>query len=685
VEDGIILQRIKKKLYSTEDGHMKSIKNILMVYIFCLVLAITSILGISAYMNSSKALLLNEKKNLLAIAKESSKVFESRIKAELNKLEKIAIRDEVVNSQISMEEKMVFLRKEMSIYGYNIMDIIDTNGHALATNGKTYKLKERGYFKKAINGESNVSNPILSVEDGSSVIVLAVPIRENGIITGVLAAVKNGDFLSNMINDVKIGETGYAYMTDEKGFAVAHRDNKLVINRYNVLEDVENNPDLEEIANLTRRMINDEIDTGEYDFRGQEKFLAFTPIEGTNWKLAISVTQDEVLGELDTLGERILLWTAVVLVLGLGVAYLLGTRIGKPIGLVTDQAKKLANGDLSNNMEEKLLKRKDEVGQLANAFNLMNDSFKNMVNSIKDSSEQLHISAENFIKVSEEMSYASEDVSKTAEEIATGATNQARDTENGSEKLNELGEDIEKNQEYMKELNESIKRVVISVEEGLNIVNDLNKKAEESDKAVKDVYNGILETNRSSEKIDEASEVISSIAEQTNLLALNAAIEAARAGDAGKGFAVVAEEIRKLAEQSSLSTSHIDEAVSELQRNSSASVHTIEKVLGIIEEQQVSTKNTGEKYREIETHIDSTSHSIEKLNEASKNMESRKESLLDVMGNLSAVAQQNAASTEEVSASMEEQSATMEEVANSSRSLRDLSSSLKENISKFKI
>ncbi|MCT4595400.1 MAG: methyl-accepting chemotaxis protein [Anaeromicrobium sp.] len=664
---------------------MKSIKNILMVYIFCLVLAITSILGISAYMNSSKALLLNEKKNLLAIAKESSKVFESRIKAELNKLEKIAIRDEVVNSQISMEEKMVFLRKEMSIYGYNIMDIIDTNGHALATNGKTYKLKERGYFKKAINGESNVSNPILSVEDGSSVIVLAVPIRENGIITGVLAAVKNGDFLSNMINDVKIGETGYAYMTDEKGFAVAHRDNKLVINRYNVLEDVENNPDLEEIANLTRRMINDEIDTGEYDFRGQEKFLAFTPIEGTNWKLAISVTQDEVLGELDTLGERILLWTAVVLVLGLGVAYLLGTRIGKPIGLVTDQAKKLANGDLSNNMEEKLLKRKDEVGQLANAFNLMNDSFKNMVNSIKDSSEQLHISAENFIKVSEEMSYASEDVSKTAEEIATGATNQARDTENGSEKLNELGEDIEKNQEYMKELNESIKRVVISVEEGLNIVNDLNKKAEESDKAVKDVYNGILETNRSSEKIDEASEVISSIAEQTNLLALNAAIEAARAGDAGKGFAVVAEEIRKLAEQSSLSTSHIDEAVSELQRNSSASVHTIEKVLGIIEEQQVSTKNTGEKYREIETHIDSTSHSIEKLNEASKNMESRKESLLDVMGNLSAVAQQNAASTEEVSASMEEQSATMEEVANSSRSLRDLSSSLKENISKFKI
>ncbi|PAB59385.1 methyl-accepting chemotaxis protein [Anaeromicrobium sediminis] len=664
---------------------MKSIKKTLMIYIFCLVMVSVNILGIAAYMNSSNALITNEKKNLLAIAKESSKVFESRITAELHQLEKIAIRDEVVNSQISMEEKMTFLKEQASIHGYNIMDIIDLNGHAVATNGSTYELKEREYFKRAIKGESNVSNPIVSKEDGSTVIVLAVPMKENGIITSVLAVIQNGDFLSNMIKDVKIGETGYAYMVDERGGVVAHKDNELVVSRYNVIDEVANDPGLEELSRLTKRMIKDEMDAGEYTFRGEEKFLGFTPIKGTNWKLAIVATQDEVLGELDSLGESMLLWSGIVLVLGLAMAYLLGSHIGKPIGLVTTHANKLANGDLSDNVEEKLLKRKDEVGQLASAFNLMNDSFRDMINSIKDSSEQLHISAENFIKVSEEMSYASEDVSKTAEEIASGATSQARDTESGSEKLNLLGEDIEKNQEYMKELNESIKRVESFVESGLNIVNDLNKKADESDRAVKEVYDGILETNRSSEKIGQASEVISSIAEQTNLLALNAAIEAARAGEAGKGFAVVAEEIRKLAEQSSMSTSQIDEAVSELQRNSSASVHTIEKVLNIIEEQQVSTKNTGEKYKEIEVAIDSTSHSIERLNESSGEMENRKKALLDVMGNLSAVAQQNAASTEEVSASMEEQSATMEEVANSSRSLRDLSNNLKENISKFKI
>src|SRR5690606_17590403 len=112
----------------------------------------------------------------------------------------------------------------------------------------------------------------------------------------------------------------------------------------------------------------------------------------------------------------------------------------------------------------------------------------------------------------------------------------------------------------------------------------------------KEVRDVIIQTNDSSIKIGQASNVISSIAQQTNLLALNAAIEAARAGNAGKGFAVVAEEIKNLAQQSSLSTNVIDEIVSELQHNSANAVKTMEKVAMITEQQYKSVGQSKDKY-----------------------------------------------------------------------------------------
>jgi methyl-accepting chemotaxis protein len=123
--------------------------------------------------------------------------------------------------------------------------------------------------------------------------------------------------------------------------------------------------------------------------------------------------------------------------------------------------------------------------------------------------------------------------------------------------------------------------------EGLKEIETLSMKTEENNKASMEIYEVILKTNQSSNKIGEASSVIASIAEQTNLLALNAAIEAARAGDAGRGFSVVADEIRKLAEKSSTSTKDIYNMVNELQRNAQEAVHTMKKISATIKERIV--------------------------------------------------------------------------------------------------
>jgi methyl-accepting chemotaxis protein len=339
-------------------------------------------------------------------------------------------------------------------------------------------------------------------------------------------------------------------------------------------------------------------------------------------------------------------------------------------------------GDLTKRVD---VKSKDEIGSMAVYFNNFSDTIHRIVSTVKEVSEKVSRASEELTDNSHHSAAAAEEVAQTIDEIAKGATSQAENTVGGSEELMHLGELIEENKRHIEVFMQLSSRINGLVSQGLNIIDKLTLTTEESSSAANSVYQSIMKTNKSSEKISEASSLITSIAEQTNLLALNAAIEAARAGEHGKGFAVVAEEIRKLAEESTDSTKVIDDMIKNLRQDAAQAVEIMKRVEKILKEQFESVSTTESKYREIAEEMDKSKETVQTINQTGIQMEQKKNGVLDTIQMLSSIAEENAAATEQVSASIQEQTASIEKIANASESLSELFRELHSTIERFKV
>lgn len=378
------------------------------------------------------------------------------------------------------------------------------------------------------------------------------------------------------------------------------------------------------------------------------------------------------------------IWILISILLASAIIYYFSNMMGRALECVTARADMISNLDVSEDISDRLLNRQDEIGMLAVSFQRIIDNLRIFVLQIGDSSSMLSKSSQELTVSSSESAAASEEVARAIEDIAKGASEQAMDTEIGANHINDLGSLVEINEDYLRKLNDSTKDADKLKDEGILIIGDLVKATEASNNATKEIRDLIISTNESAEKIENASNMISNIAEQTNLLALNAAIEAARAGEAGRGFAVVADEIRKLAEESNRFTEDITVVVTDLNNKTNHAVTTMEEVTSITELQSKNVSDTNDKFIGIASSIENMSSVIYMINESGKQMIEKKDMIIEIIQNLSAISEENAAGTQEASASVEEQTATMAEIANASEGLGRLAIDLQEGISKFK-
>lgn len=420
--------------------------------------------------------------------------------------------------------------------------------------------------------------------------------------------------------------------------------------------------------------------------KGKSQYLAYYVTKNQPAILVISADEDEIMAPI----QKIILICIIVFVANIIVfavlALLLTTILVRPLGMISTVVVRMSNMDFVNRgIVDKLVKRKDETGLMSRAVVSLREEMRKMVSEIQSQSDSLFTASEQLDKDAANTTNTIAQVGNAMGDIASGATNQADETQSATEHVITMGNMIEETNQVAEVLEQNSRQMQDSSDQAMHILQELMEVNERTKLSIEEIANQTNITNASAQKIKEATDIIASIADETNLLALNASIEAARAGEQGKGFAVVASQIQKLAEQSNESTSQIDDITHILIQDSSKAVETMQEVQGIMELQSEKMVKTDAMFKQV---IDGVEHALSEvihINDRTENLDDSRNRVVDVVQNLSDIAQRNAASSEETSASVTEVRNILESISGNATNLKDIAYQMDQTIKKIQI
>lgn len=638
---------------------MKSIRTKILLCMSSTVLVSLLLVGIvSLFLNYSST---NE--TLEQAMRETAQIAAERVEQELTAQANVALDAgciaRLANSAISIEEKRKIVDQRAQTHSFQRGNIIGLDGISIF-DGKDYS--QRTYFQQALQGNTYVSEPLISQITGELSIIVAAPLWEGGIpqtkVVGCVYFVPKETFLNDIVSSIQVSKNGAAYVINKDGVTIA--DNTMeTITTQNIEQEAQSDPSLSQLAAIHTKMRDGENGFDAYEINGVQKFSAYAPISGTDgWSIGVTAPKSDFLGATYVgLVITIILLLASCIV-SFFIAMFLANVIGRPIHQCSDRLERLAKGDLKS--ETPKVTGKDETAKLASAtetivhafngiiedvdytleeiangnfkvnskasalyvgdFEQITVSIKQIITRLSETLSQVHVSAD-------QVSCGSDQVAAGAQALSQGATEQASAVEQLATTMNELTGKFQEN--------------AASAHQVRQDADFVGEQMLQSNKKMQDMIDAMQKISESSTEIGKIIKTIEDIAFQTNILALNAAVEAARAGESGKGFAVVADEVRSLASKSAEASKNtsvlIESALQAVHNGTSLAGETATALVSAVEGAKQVTKT-----------VDSIAEAIEEQACAVMQAKQGTDQISSVVQNNSATAEQSAAASEEL-------------------------------------
>lgn len=371
----------------------------------------------------------------------------------------------------------------------------------------------------------------------------------------------------------------------------------------------------------------------------------------------------------------------ILTITGILLAIFTANRISRPITIVANRMRELADGNLRH--EPFTVTQQDEIGQLMLSANDLNVNLNETISSIHNVSETVAASSEELAQSANEVQTGTEQISYTMQELATGTETQASTAgdlaetmttfQNSIHETAQEGIELKEHSEHVHDLTTTGKQLMIQSTQQMATINDI---VLESVKKVEGL-------NAQSAEISKLVSVIDEISNQTNLLALNAAIEAARAGEHGKGFAVVADEVRKLAEQVQFSVTDISTIVHRIQNETGTVTNSLQAGYEEVRKGTAQLDQTNSTFDQISQAVEDMNDNINVISQNLTKISQHSEAINGSIDEMASISQESAAGVEQTTATVEETAATMDEISKSANQLAEMAEELNTQLQKF--